>query len=208
MTIATYATLKTAVANFLSRSDLTSRIPEFIELAEDLIANDKRFRIRPAETAADVTVSAQTAALPTRFLALRRLYLNTSPISLLEYLSPENFWRKWTGSRTGQPKAFTIEGENFVFGPAPDSSYTAKCLYWQRFAALSADADTNWLLTNARGAYLYGALIQAAPYIGNDPRLTTWSALFDDVMNKLDESNRQDRYPRGGLRAMPDFQGP
>ena len=34
MAITTYAELKTAVANFLARSDLTDRIPEFISMAE------------------------------------------------------------------------------------------------------------------------------------------------------------------------------
>ena len=34
MAINTYATLQTAVANWLDRSDLTDRIPEFIALAE------------------------------------------------------------------------------------------------------------------------------------------------------------------------------
>ena len=34
MTITTYATLKTAIADFLNRDDLTSVIPTFIALAE------------------------------------------------------------------------------------------------------------------------------------------------------------------------------
>ena len=34
MAIGTYAELKTAIANFLARDDLTDRIPEFISLAE------------------------------------------------------------------------------------------------------------------------------------------------------------------------------
>ena len=34
MAITTYSELQTAIANFLARDDLTSRIPEYIELAE------------------------------------------------------------------------------------------------------------------------------------------------------------------------------
>ena len=34
MAITTYATLQTAIANFLARSDLTAQIPDFITMAE------------------------------------------------------------------------------------------------------------------------------------------------------------------------------
>ena len=34
MSISTYSELKTAVANFLARTDLTDQIPDFIQLAE------------------------------------------------------------------------------------------------------------------------------------------------------------------------------
>jgi hypothetical protein len=40
MSITTYAELKTAVANWLARADLTDRIPEFILMAEDRIARE------------------------------------------------------------------------------------------------------------------------------------------------------------------------
>src|ERR1044071_1053735 len=102
MAIATYADLKAAVATYLARSDLTSRIPEFIAAAERRIAYGDRsmpampiepLRIRAMETSADVTINAQTAALPTRYLQSRRFYLSSSPIQELGYVVPDVFWR-------------------------------------------------------------------------------------------------------------------
>ena len=201
MTISTYGTLKTAIANYLTRSDLTSRIPEFIELAEDRIAHD--LRVRAMETSADITIDAQTEALPTGFLQMRRFYLSTDPVRKLEFMPPEHFWAIWAASESGQPKVYTIEGENLVFGPSPDSTYTGKALYYKRFTALSDDADTNWLLTSARGLYLYGALLEAAPYIRNDPRLATWSALWDNGLDRVTRADQRDRFP-GDLRTRSD----
>lgn len=201
MTISTYATLKTAIANYLTRSDLTDRIPEFIELAEDRIAHD--LRIRAMETSSDITIDAQTEALPTGFLSMRRFYLNSDPVTKLEFLPPEDFWQRWGASTSGQPKVYTIEGENLVFGPSPDSTYTGKALYYKRFTALSADADTNWLLTYARGLYLYGALIEAAPFIRNDPRIATWSAMWDNELDRVMKADQRDRFP-GDLRTRSD----
>jgi len=204
--ITDYGELKTAVADWLQRDDLTAAIPDFIALAEDRIRQDERLRIRPMEATADLTVSAQEVALPTRFVSARRIYLDGTPLKRLEFLAPENFWIRNLATQTGTPKFFTIEGENFVFGPAPDTTYTGKLLYYQSFAALSSDPDTNWILTNARGLLLYGALIEASPYLQDDPRALTWATLWDDLVNKVHDADMRDRYDGAPLQARSDVQ--
>jgi len=57
MAISTFAELKTAAANWLDRSDLTDRIPEFIALAEARF--NRILRIRDMET---VSTSISTVA--------------------------------------------------------------------------------------------------------------------------------------------------
>ncbi len=44
MAISTYSDLKTTVANYLARSDLTSQIPDFITFAENRLRRDLRIR--------------------------------------------------------------------------------------------------------------------------------------------------------------------
>jgi len=206
MAITNYGELKTAVANWLDRDDLTDRIPEFISMAEDTIAQDKRVRIRAMETSADLTISAQTVALPTGFIGARRLYLEGTPLKRVEFLAPENFWIRNLATQTAQPQWFTIEGENLVFGPSPDTTYTGKLLYLQRFTTLSGDTDTNWLLTNARGLLLFGALLEAAPFLEDDSRLMTWAVRYDDLAEKVHEANKRDRYTGAPLVSRSDVQ--
>ncbi len=206
MAITNYGELKTAVANWLERGDLTARIPEFISMAEDRIRQDTRIRIRPMETATDLTISSQETALPTGFLSARRLYLDGDPKKRVDFLAPENFWIRNLANQTGTPKFFTIEGENLVVGPAPDSSRTGKLLYYQKFTELSDDADTNWILTEARGLYLYGALLEAAPFLGNDPRTLTWATLWDDLADRIRQSDDRDRFDGAPLMAISDVQ--
>ena len=206
MAITNFGELKTAVANWLERDDLTSRIPEFIALGEDMVANDKRIRIRAMETSTDLTISSQTVALPTGYVAARRLYIEGTPIGRVEFLTPEDFWIRNLANTTGLPKYFTAEGENFVFGPAPDATRTGKLLYFQRFTALSADTDTNWILTNARGLYLFAALLEAAPFLEDDPRSLLWAARYDDLADKVFEANKRDRYGGAPLQARSDVQ--
>lgn len=197
-----YSDLKTKVADYLARSDLTSQVVDFIDLADDRIHLD--LRIRAMETSADVTVSSRTASLPTSFLEMRRLYLNVTDVPALEYVAPDVYWSKYGSAISGQPKIYTIEGDNLVFAPTPDSTYTAKALYYKKFDALSDDSDTNWILSNARGLYLYGALLEAAPFIRNDPRLALWSAMWDNTLDRVMQADKRDRHP-STLVSQPSF---
>lgn len=203
MAISTYAELKTALANFSNRSDLTSRIPEFVALAETRIFYGNQeapfisepLRVRAMETSADLTISSQNVALPTRYLALRRQYISGDSGGSIGMLSPDAFWGKYSGAAwSGRPVNFTVEGENFVFGPSPDGTYTGKCLYWQKFAALSGDSDTNWLLTNAPGAYLQGALIELYDYLKDFEAKGQAHNAFAGVINALNAADKSDRF--------------
>lgn len=212
MSLTTYAELQDAIGNTLNRSGefgssgtAVARTKEWIAMAEDRIGLDKDIRIRAMETSTDLTVAAQEVALPTGFVAARRIYLDGNPVRILDYLSPHNFWAKWPSSTVNRPKAFTIEGDNLVFGPIPSTSETGKLLYYQRFPALSDSNTTNWLLTNARGVLLYGALIESAVFIGEDPRMQTWAALYDEWKELLQQGDRRDRHSGAPLIAAPDF---
>lgn len=212
MSITTYAELQDAIGNTLNRSGefgssgtAVARTKEWIAMAEDRIGLDPEIRIRAMETSTDLTVNAQEVALPTGFVSGRRIYLDGNPVRVLDFLSPHNFWAKWPSSTTNKPKAFTIEGDNIVFGPIPDSTYTGKFLYYQRFPALSDSNTTNWLLTNSRGLLLHGALIESATHIGEDPRMRTWAALYAEWRDLLIKGNKRDRFSGAPLIAAPDF---
>lgn len=195
MAITTHAELKLAIANWLGRDELTNRIPEFIALCEDRIAQD--LRVQAMETAADLTISSQRVSVPTGFVEARRLYLNTSADKKIEYFTPSVFWERQAVNESGQPDIYTIEGQEFVFAPVPDVAYTGKLLYWKRFTALSANGDTNWIIANARGLYLYGALLEAYTFLEDDAGQLKYAAMFDQLMDRVNEADKKARVPRG-----------
>ena len=135
--------------------------------------------------------------LPSRYAALRRCYIDGNPAKELEFFSPPDFWLRWMSSNTGKPTGYTIEGDYIVFGPAPDTLYAAKLHYWRTFAALSADGDTNWLVSNAGMIYVYGSLVEAAPYIGADERAVSWAAHYESLIDDVVRADRKDRFPVG-----------
>ena len=215
MAIASYVDLKTAVATFLNRSNLTALIPDFIALAETRMMYGMQgqivcepLRIRAMETSADVAISGQTASLPTGYLQSRRFYINTDPIGELGYIVPDVFWRTYISSTTGQPRRFTVEGENFVFGPTPDGAYTGKILYYQKLAALANDDDTNWVLTNAPGIYLHGALAEAYAYARNSEKALEELAVYAGGVNALNLADKADRFSGSPWQAFTDTGNP
>ena len=202
MALASYADLSSAVAAWLDRSDLTSRIPDFITIAEGRIA--RKLRIREMETESDVTLVAgtRTAAVPTGFREVRRVCLNTSPIRELEYMSPQDYWARYTSTNTGRPVVFTVEGSNLLFGPIPDSGYTAKVLHYKALDALATSA--HGVFTANPDLYLYGSLLAAEPFLKNDKRVGMWKAMFDEAMMELEAQNA--RHP--GQMVIRDTYNP
>lgn len=215
MTIASYSDLKTAVQNFYARSDttFTNRLDDFIDLAEDRIhyGDQGRFpsqplRVAGMETTGDLTISSQTVAVPSGFLGVRRLYLNTDPKVDLDYLAPDRFWAAYSvaASATGKPLYFTLEGTNFVFGPSPDATYTGKLAYWKKMDPLSDSATTNWLITNSPGTYLYACLLEAALWDKDYETAAIYAEGLAGRINSLNTQDRKFRVPRVPLTVRVD----
>jgi hypothetical protein len=199
MAISTYAELQTAVTNWLDRDGLTSRIPEFISIAEARIARKLRIREMQQDDSVSLVAGTRTAAVPTGFREAVRVYLNTTPITELEYISSTDYWKRYMATNTGKPRAYTVEGSNFVFGPIPDAAYTAKVLHYKAFDALSTTAHSTF--TTNPDLYLYGSLLAAEPFLKNDKRVGLWKSMFDEAMMELEQ---QDRRHQGSMRMRDD----
>tara|TARA_R110002020_G_scaffold319461_2_gene535362 strand:+ start:441 stop:1067 length:627 start_codon:yes stop_codon:yes gene_type:complete len=194
MAISTYAELKTTIASWLDREDLTDVIPDFIALTESRHRRD--FKIRRMETRVTANTIADTEyySLPDNYVSMRNIQLNTDPKTSLEYLTPEIMDRVKGGSSTGKPKAYSIIGNNFQLRPIPDGVYEIEMLYYKYFTPLSDSNTTNDMLTYHPDIYLYGALVEAEPYLQNDKRLQTWASLYDRAKKDLIDTNERDRH--------------
>ena len=171
MAIGTYAELQTAVANWLDRDDLTDRIPEFIALAEARMNRILRIRLMEGKYTASTAAAQRNYALPAGYLQMRNLQVNTSPIRPCQYVTPEIFDRLYGSTLTGTPEIYTIVADEIQLGPIPGSVLTIEMLFYKRVTALSASNTTEAMLTDNPDIYLYGALMEAEPFIMNDERV-------------------------------------
>lgn len=185
MAITTYAELKTAVGEWLNRDDLDSVIPTFIALAEAQF--NRNVRHRKMVVRADAELDTPYFAVPGDWLQTIRFQLNTNPVVPLLFVTPEQALEEsQVYSAAQQPLFYTMVGEQFQVVPTPDGTYDAELLYYGKIPALSDTTTTNWLLTESPDLYLYGALLQSAPYLKEDERIGVWAGLyqklFDDMM--------------------------
>ena len=203
MAIGTFAELKTAAANWLDRSDLTDRIPEFIALAEARFNRILRIRdMETVSTAISTVAGTREYSLPTGFVQMKEFHLTTDPLTPLAYITPEMMTRLWAGSSSGKPEVFTVIADNVRLGPSPDAVYTTSMLYYKTFTALSDDATTNDMLTNNPDVYLYGTLLEAEPFIMNDGRVQLWATAFKQAIDDIQNQDNKDRHSGSQLRVM------
>lgn len=190
MAITTYSELKTAVADFLNRDDLTSVIPNFIALAEATL--NRRMRAPEMVTRAAVTVDAEYENRPSDWMETIRYQITTNPITVLEFVTPEEaIIQKTKFSAAGVPLFFSTVGTQFQHVPAPDGSYTGELMYYARIAGLSDTNTSNWLLTANPDIYLYATLIQSAPYLKEDERISVWAGIYDRLMSEYDVAEQR-----------------
>ena len=203
MSIANYTELEAAVANWLDRDDLAARIPEFISLCEARFNRTLRLRaMETLDTSVSTVAGTNTIALPTGYVQMRDFHLTTSPLTQLQYLTPEMMVRLNAGSQQGKPATYTIIGDNIRLGPTPDVVYTTSMLYYKTFDPLSRSAPTNWVITNAPDVYLYGSLLEAEPFLMNDARTQLWAQALKESINTLQEQDNKDRHSGSVLRVM------
>jgi len=199
MALANYSDLKASIASWLNRSDLTAAIPDFIALAEAQISRRLVMLgpVRAMMGRSDATINGEFAAVPIDFMGARTINFAEDRTRLLEYCLPEEINRKksFEGCTTGKPRFFSVVGGEFQFFPAPagGAGYLAELTYWKRVPALSDAAPGNWLLNLHPDAYLYGALLQSAPYLKDDARIQSWGTFFETILSDIVAADRVER---------------
>jgi len=103
---------------------------------------------------------------------------------------------------SGVPKWFAVVNGKLRMAPEPDTTYDLKMTYDVRLQSLSTSQTSNWLLTSHPDIYLYGALIEASPYLKDDTRIPIWEKRLETALEELNKDNWRGEYG-GSLRAMP-----
>jgi len=194
MSFSTYSELKTTIASYLARSDLTAMIPTFIQLAELRLRRELRTRQMLVVATASTTGGDSTVGLPTDFLSMRDIHVNTNPITTLSYQAPNAFYNSYRATESGKPTEYTVLATELQLSPIPDSTYQLQMLYYAQPFFLSDTNTGNVFLVNYPDALLYAALGEAEPYLMNDARLQTWASLYDRAISSITIADQSSEY--------------
>ena len=185
MALSTYAELVTSVQDWLHRTDLASQAADFVTLAESEINADVHMRLMEADESVTLTVGTRTIALPSRFIEPISLELELSgqDNDPLIYQPPHRLVINEASGASSRPRYWTVNGAYLEFPNLSDDTYTLNFRMVKGFDL--ASTTTNSLLSSYPGLYLYGALLQAAPYMLDDKRILTWRNMYDKLLTKV-----------------------
>jgi hypothetical protein len=190
MALDTYTNLIASVASWATYADLTPQMPDFVAWADQEIGS--RLRANFMLAMADVAVSAETAPLPSDFLAPKRFYLDVTPRVQIRFVDAGTALDMSSefGSAT-YPLAAAVEASNFRFAPLFSESATGKLLYYARPPALGPSTATN-ILAKYPYLYLYGALEALFRYKEDDNNCDRYGAQFGGLIESINALERKD----------------
>ena len=139
---------------------------------------------------------------PSDWLETIRLTLTTSGAPVLDLISRAAMadMRAASSDTTVTPAYYCHTENAFELYPSPDSqNYTAELLYYQKIPALSDSNTSNWLLEDAPDAYLYGALIHAANFLGDQEVLGYASQMYGIATSHLQDASEKAEMSGSGL---------
>lgn len=196
MSLADYTSVKEAIAStWLHRSDLTSVAGDFISLFESDFNGTMRVRMMEQETT--LTSTSGYLTHPTNWLGWKEIKGTQSGVAY--HLQPvtDEVAVQSTAGESGSSRSYKVKGSRTYLYPNTGGTFTVT--YYEGVALTSG---TNWLLSAFPGAYLYGGLLQATAYTGDDPRIPMWQQAYQLVLDRIREADRKSAW--SGQALMPN----
>src|SRR5713226_10736466 len=197
MSITTYTELQAAIGNWLDHSLFTARIPEFITIFESTA--NRRLRVRQQEVTASLVPNVTgSVAIPSDYLAWRRVTWTGKTRTELQFVHPSYLQAAYPSSPADVPRIFTIEGSTLKVRPLDSTALEFD--YFQKVPALASN-PVNWLLTEHPDLYLFGSMVEAEMFGVNDERAPLWKARRDEIFDEIEKLNNKTRGP-SAIRVM------
>ena len=208
----TYTELVAAIKSYTENDYSTTDVNTFIQNAEQRIHNT----VQLPDLRKNVT---GTMSSGNKYFSLPSDWLSTFSIAVIDtnneytYLLNKdvNFVREsfpdTDSGFYGKPEYYGIfDDTTMILGPTPDANYSAE-LHYYYYPESIITANNTWLGDNFDTALFYGALLEAAAFMKEDPdTVTQYTARYSEVMQLLknlgDGKNRRDAY-RSGQERIP-----
>lgn len=178
MALNSYSALKTAVADWMARSDISSNVADWITLAESTL----NAKLGPVEVSQSLTGTSDSRNLDTSSYSIVEplaLFLTDPSSSDESELVRKNAFARI--STSGRPSFWEMtQAQDHIELDRPcDQAYSFRLRYRQRFA-LSDSVTSNWLLANYPNLYLSATIFWGGGYTMNYEKAATFKAVLED----------------------------
>ena len=188
--VMTYDSLVENIQSYLERTDPATieKIPLFIMLAEQVIASQIKFLGNMTVNASTMVTGDNIIAKPARWHKTVSVNVtvagNRQPVFNRRYEYVREYWPN--PAATEVPKFYCdYDYTHWLIAPTPDDDYAFEVLYYERVQPLDSSNQTNWFTQYAPQALLYGALLQAMPFLKNYDLVPSWQAQYKLIMDTL-----------------------
>lgn len=205
MALNTYAAIKTAVADWsFTGGGVTATLvgTDFFPQVQSMMYRGDGVDVPPLRISSMVDSATITPAaggiitlstdLDAGWLEIIEMVPTSNGAKTIDYVPPWMFRKQADAiaNTVGPQSIYTIEGDSLYLAPAAVQPIVAR--WYQKFTALSADGDTDWIVTNAPQVYLNGCLMLACAYT-DDGRESTFRQKFAAGIKALNMNDQKAR---------------
>ena len=207
-----YAQLVAAIQSYTENQYSTTDINTFIQNAEQRIYNTVQLPDLRKNVTGNMTSGNKYMTLPSDWLSTfsfavinannEYTYLLNKDVNFIREAFPDT-----DSPFYGVPQYYAIFSDtSMLLGPTPDANYNSE-LHYYYYPESIVTAGNTWLGNNFDSALLYGALLEAAAFLKEEPdTVAMYTARYNEAMQLLQNlgegKNRRDAY-RSGQERIP-----
>ena len=196
MQFANYSDFRTAVLTMIDGDDSSGSIKNstldlLIALGESRVyAGDMaESGLRASTMVADLTgtVADNAVALPSDCIALDAVWFDDG--KPLEAVSESDLRSRLRYTSGGDARRYAMAGDTLIFSPSVEDGAAIGGRYYQRPDDIK-DGGLHATFNRYPETFLFGALCEAAPFIGEDSRMPVWKQLFGEWLMRANRTER------------------
>jgi hypothetical protein len=189
-----YTELKSNIAAWLHRTDLTDKIDTFIDLAEGFLFRE--LNVSELETTVTGTTSGATIAIPADMGTLSKITITHAGREVtLDHATPNHAL-----TSGGVPTQYQMQDGAITLSPVPGDGYPYTLYYTPNIAPLSSTNTTNWLLEKAPDLYLLASQYQGAKYVADFAAMQQLGAEIGPLLDSVQRLTKRRQAVRGTLQ--------
>lgn len=216
-TYVTYDTLISDLQTYLERgnsvtdSQVYNQLPRLINAAERKIVQFMKLQgsLEVLVDPAGLPINSPVITKPDRWRQTVSMNYGTgttnnsrAPIRPRSYEYLRFYWPD--DSQVGPPVFYAdYDLLHWVVAPTPDQTYPLEVLCYMQPPLLDSTNQSNFFSEYTPNLLLYGALLEATPFLKDDPRIQLWQAYWDREMQSLDKQDLQKILDRAAMRKLP-----